>query len=389
MSRFLRVCSLFLAILTLCLLPSLALTAEGEDAVAAVAFPVAAGAAPTVGAASAALYDVVGERFLTLKQADVRRPMASTTKIMTALVAIEQLSPDEVVTVPREAVGVEGSSVYLFEGEQITVRTLLYALLLSSANDAAVALAHHTAGSQEAFAALMNERAASLGLTDTHFTNPHGLPDEEHYTTARELALITVAALKNPLFAEIVATGRYEAPQEGTGAVRLFLNHNRLLRTLPGAVGVKTGFTKKSGRCLVSAATREGLTLVAVTLNDGNDWQDHKTLLEWGFSAYRAVTLTAEPVPVPVVGGTEPSTALLPAISLTLSLPRDGRELSLTVEAPRFLFAGLAKGTRVGRLVYSLDGRVVATVPLVTEAALEQDTRRLSLWERLKRLFIK
>ena len=211
---------------------------------------------PSLSAASAILCDGVSGASLAEKNADARLPMASTTKIMTGLLAIERLSPDAEITVPPQAVGIEGSSVYLFAGERISVRTLLYALLLSSANDAAVALALTVSGSVEAFADLMNARGAELGLTNTRFLNPHGLPEDAHYTTARDLARLSCAALCNPLFAEIVATKRYTAPQEGTDGTRLFLNHNKLLRTYEGALGVKTGFTKKSGRCLVVAPRR-------------------------------------------------------------------------------------------------------------------------------------
>ena len=230
MPAFLRIIALLLG-LVLLIVPSLLAGAAQPAAAATSTLPAPKTAAPATSAASAALLDVNSGCFLVEVGGDERRPMASTTKIMTALVVLEHCALGETVTVPREAVGVEGSSIYLFEGEEITVGTLLYALLLSSANDAAVALACHTAGSVSTFADMMNERAAALGLADTHFTNPHGLFDEAHYTTAKELALITAAALQNETFAKIVATPRYSAPQNGTDATRLFLNHNRLLRT--------------------------------------------------------------------------------------------------------------------------------------------------------------
>ena len=343
-------------------------------------------APPQTGASSAALLDVTGNRFLLLQNADERRPMASTTKIMTALVVLERAGMDEIVTVPPKAVGVEGSSIYLFAGEQITVRTLLYALLLSSANDAAVALACHTAGSVAEFAAWMNARAAALGLQNTHFANPHGLHDEAHYTTARDLALLARAALQNEVFAEIVRTARYSAPQLGTGATRLFCNHNKLLRIYEGAVGIKTGYTKKSGRCLVSAAMREGLTLVAVTLNDGEDWRDHQALFDWGFSAYTAFSPKGEAVSLPVVGGTAAAVDIIPATTLTVSLPRTHGEITAVTEAPRFLFAGFAEGECVGQIVYYMDGKVLATLPLVTAEAVPRATRR-GLLARLCRIF--
>jgi len=305
MRRTLRFTALFLTILIMTLLPTAAgMTAALPSVTAALspsALPVTA--PPSTSAASAVLYDATSEQFLALSSPDVRRPMASTTKIMTALVVLEKCTLSEYVTVASEAVGVEGSSIYLFAGEQITVETLLYGLLLSSANDAAAALAIHTAGSIAAFADLMNERAAAMGLSDTHFANPHGLHDEAHYTTARELALIAAEAMKNEVFSKIVATKRYSAPQIGTDACRLFLNHNRLLRSYEDAVGVKTGYTRAGGRCLVSAARRDGLCLIAVSLNDGNDWRDHAALLDWGFAEYTAFTPVPPSLSLPVVGG--------------------------------------------------------------------------------------
>ena len=346
-------------------------------------------AAPKTSAASYALLDPVSGELIAEKDADTRRPMASTTKIMTALIVLERCDLEATVTVDQRAVGVEGSSIYLFAAEQIKVRTLLYALMLSSANDTAAALAIHTAGSIEDFAVLMNEKAAALGLKDTHFCNPHGLQDEAHYTTARELALLTAAAMENKTFAEIVATSRYSAPQMGTGASRLFLNHNKLLRTFDGAIGVKTGFTKTSGRCLVSAAGRDGLTLIAVTLNDPNDWRDHAALYEWGFSQY--VALAPDPVPftLPVVGGTSGEVTLTPRGTLRLTLPATHGEINCTVEAPRFLFGGFGENEIKGRLVYRMGDTVLGEIPLVTANAVPAAKADQTLWDRIKNLFRK
>ncbi|MBQ3483333.1 MAG: D-alanyl-D-alanine carboxypeptidase [Clostridia bacterium] len=343
-------------------------------------------AIPATSAASMVLLDASSGTLLAAHNADERRPMASTTKIMTALVVLECADLDATVTVPPEAVGVEGSSIYLFRGEQITVRTLLYALMLSSANDAAAALALHTSGSISAFADRMNQKAAALGLTNTHFCNPHGLQDAAHYTTARDLAHLAAAALANPTFAEIVSTRRYSAPQNDTDAARLFLNHNRLLRTYEGAIGVKTGFTKSSGRCLVSAAERNGLRLVAVTLHDPNDWRDHAALLDWGFSQYVSFTAAPDTISLPVVGGTVGEVTLAPASTPTLTLPAAHGAVKCTVEAPRFLFAGVAKGTVVGRAIYYLGDEVLCEIPLLTETDAPTPPAP-SLWERIKRFF--
>ena len=351
---------------------------ERPEAPLAVAVPSAV-PPPETSATGMVLYAPDADVFLAEKGADIPCPMASTTKIMTAVVVLDRCSLDETVTVPKEAVGIEGTSIYLFEGEVLTVRTLLFALLLSSANDAATALALHVAGSIPAFADLMNEKAAALGLTHTQFKNPHGLHDEAHYTTARELSLLTAHALKHPTFAEIVGTVRYTAPQSNTGATRLFLNHNRLLRTYEGAVGVKTGFTKSSGRCLVSAARRDGLLLIAVTLRDGNDWRDHTALFDWGFSSFSAFSPDETGRSLPVVGGTVDTVALTPDKPFFLLLPKDHGEVTVKTELPRFLYGGTPKGTPVGRMLYCLDGKVVGSVTLLTaeEIPPAEDTRNI------------
>lgn len=347
---------------------------------------VAQAAPPATSAASFALLDPVSGALLAEHDASTRRPMASTTKIMTALVILEHCTLDSVVTVAPEAVGTEGSSVYLYAGERITVRDLLYALLLSSANDAAVALAIHAAGSIEGFADLMNAKAAELGLSDTHFCNPHGLHHNDHYTTARDLARLTAAALQNPVFAEIVATKRYTPAVGENGAARLFLNHNRLLRTYVGCIGVKTGFTKAGGRCLVSAARKNGLTLIAVTLNDPNDWRDHTALLDWGFSQYIAFAPTPQELTLPVVSGTSNTVNLIPVGTLSLTLPAHHPKITCTVEAPRFLYGGLEKGTQCGRIVYKMGSTVLGEIPLVAASDVPREAAP-SLWARIKKLF--
>ena len=345
-------------------------------------------APPATTARAMVLLDADSGAFLCTKNADERLPMASTTKIMTALVSLEHLPLDRVITVPSAATGIEGSSIYLYAGEQITVETLLYALLLSSANDAAVALALETAGSVADFAALMNEKAAELGLTNTHFCNPNGLHENAHYTTARELGVLTAHALKNEHFAKIVATRKHVAPQNGTDATRLFLNHNRLLNGFAGAIGVKTGFTKAAGRCLVSAAEREGLTLICVTLSCPDDWRDHTALLSWGFSEYERFVATPPALSLPVVGGELAFVTLIPQESLAMTLPKDHGEITCQAELPRFLFGGFEKGKEVGSLIYRLDGTEIGRIPLVTAQGCAKE-KPLSFWARFKQIFHK
>ena len=308
------------------------------------------------------------------KNSDLRLPMASTTKIMTALVAVESMPLDTLVTVTPEAVGIEGSSVYLYAGETLTLRTLLYALLLESANDAAVAIAVAVSGSVEAFSEEMNARAQALGLSDSHFENPHGLDSEGHYTTAHDLARITAAALADETLREIVSTYRITVPQRETDGVRLFINHNRLLRTYDGCIGVKTGYTRRSGRCLVSAAERDGLLLIAVTLNASDDWNDHAALLDYGFSRYTSVPLTESgriSYTLPVLNGIIPTATVsyetedgLPPSAV---LPIDHGEIKVTVLLPRHLWGDYERGDTVGSIVFSLDGDLFLELPLTLD----------------------
>ncbi len=236
-----------------------------------------------VSSKAAVLINASDNSTLFEKNADMRLPMASTTKIMTALTVLDFYTEDALMTIPDDSVGTEGTSAYLEAGEVYTLIDLLYALLLQSANDAASAIAINAAGSEDAFAHLMNRKARSLGLINTRFKNPHGLPSEGHYTTARELSIIASCALKNNVIADIVAT-KQATIKSAEGKKRTFYNHNKLLTYYQGANGVKTGYTKESGRCLVSSAERGGIKLVAVTLNSHNDWREHEAMLNYGFN---------------------------------------------------------------------------------------------------------
>ena len=207
-------------------------------------------------------------------------PMASTTKIMTALIIIEDCDPNEVITVPDEAVGVEGSSIYLRRGEKISVKDLLYGLMLRSGNDSATALAIHHSGGIAEFAEVMNERAARAGAVQTHFSNPSGLPADDHYTTARDLCIIACEAMKNARFKEIVSSRSY------AGEYRSFVNKNKMLSLMEGANGIKTGYTMRAGRCLVSSAERDGMDVVCVVLNCPDMYERSQKLIESAFAGY-------------------------------------------------------------------------------------------------------
>lgn len=232
--------------------------------------------AVSTSASSAILMDVDSGRVLYEQNADAKMLIASTTKILTALVAIREGDLNDVVTVSREAAYTEGSSMYLKVGEKLTLETLLYGLLLCSGNDAALALTE-CAGGLTPFVAMMNEKAAALGMAHTSFANPNGLDADGHYSTARDMAVLAAAAVENPTFRRICSSRSVTIGQ------RTMENHNRLLRQVEGCVGLKTGYTRAAGRTLVSCTERDGCRLVAVTLQDGNDWADHAALYDYGF----------------------------------------------------------------------------------------------------------
>lgn len=251
----------------------------------------AAVAPPVIAARSAILMDPDTLQVLYEKNADEPRPNASTTKILTAIIALENCSLSDQVLISKRAATTPEQSIWLQEGETLTVEQLLYAVLLRSANDASVALAEHVAGSVEAFAELMNKRAAEMGATGSNFVTPSGLHDQNHYTTARDLALIASFCLENQVFRKIIVTESYELPPSpGNTWARVATNHNRLLGIYPYAIGIKTGYTVPAGMCLVGAAEKDGRNLVSVVLNGGEGYfQDSATLLGYGFESFTEV----------------------------------------------------------------------------------------------------
>lgn len=351
---------------------------------------------PSISAQSAVLLEVESGEIAFSKQADFPLPMASTTKIMTGLVALELAPCDTVITVSPEAVGAEGSSIYLSAGEKLTLEHLLYALLLESANDAALAIAIGLCGSVDAFAEKMNQKATELGLSSTHFVNPHGLDATEHYTTAYELARITQSALQNPKFSEIVSTRKTTIPHTDGSNSRLLVNHNKLLRLYDGCIGVKTGFTKKSGRCLVSAAQKDGVTLIAVTLNAPDDWNDHKHMLDYGFTRFSSVTLSKEDeflTPLPLVGGTEDYVMVGTDAAYKKTLPADHAPIRHTVELPRFAYAGVQANDVLGQVRFFCDTdqngteEEIAVIPLYAKYSVGRYAPKQSIWNRILDFF--
>ena len=345
--------------------------------VAAVLFiePVSA-----VSAEKAIVLDAVTGRVLYEKNADDRSLIASTTKIMTALIICQQCNVLDRVKIPAEAVGVEGSSMYLTEGEVLTVQELLYGLMLRSGNDAAVALAIYCGGTVEGFVGMMNDKAHVLGLSGTHFENPNGLDSPDHHSTPRALAVLTAYAMENPIFAKTVSTKTVNA---GTRSMR---NHNKLLWQVEGADGVKTGFTKAAGRILVSSAVREGRRLIAVTINAPDDWNDHKTLLEEGFSRYSVKkVLDAGTVlgTVEVLGGQGRTVELVADGDFSYALA-EGEKPEIILAGPGFVYAPVAKGQDAGVAHICLGGKSIGKVPLIYGDTVEKDPEpERPWWQRL------
>ena len=322
---------------------------------------------PDVSALSAVLIDAQSGEVLYGKNETKRMQMASLTKIMTAIVVIEECDLLSEIAVPREAVGTEGSSAYLSEGEVFTVEELLYALLLQSANDAAVALAIYCGGSAPRFVMKMNEKATALGLDNTHFANPHGLPEKEHFSTALDMARLLSYCMKDADFARICGTKDYIIRYGEKRKARRFTNHNRLLFENIGVIGGKTGYTKSGGRCLCTFAEQNGVKLCAVTLNAPDDWADHRSLYGCGFGLYSPVTLNSAGVyELHIVGGiTDTVTATV--YEDTVLYLKDDSKVTKAVYMRRFEYAPVYEGERIGTVVFYCRGSIVYTVPLYAD----------------------
>ncbi|MBR5514946.1 MAG: D-alanyl-D-alanine carboxypeptidase [Clostridia bacterium] len=320
---------------------------------------------------------------------DMRLPMASTTKIMTAIVVLEKAKDIEALyKIPGEACGIEGSSAYLRLGESLSIKELLYALMLSSANDAAVALAICISNSVEDFAGLMNKKAAQLGLKNTHFTNPNGLDNDEHYTTANDLALIMAYAMKNPIFCEITATKTYKCTSKGNEE-RYFSNHNKLLDIYKGCVGGKTGFTKRSGRCLVSCAQKNGVELVCVTLNAPDDWNDHCALFDYGFGCFQRITLVSKGqycYTLPVINGEKENVLAYAMPCEVIINTKSKKAVKAVCELKHFYFADIEKGELLGRILFLQDGKVIAESDVIASSSVKSIEYK-NLFQRLISLF--
>ena len=325
--------------------------------------------AEALSAQRAILIDAATGRVLYEKQADEQGLIASTTKIMTALVVCEQCNVLDRVKIPKEAVGIEGSSMYLQEGEVLTVQELLYGLMLRSGNDAATALAIYCGGTVEGFVQLMNDKAHRLGLGNTHFANPHGLDAPGHYSTARDMATLAAYAMENPIFAQTVSTKSIKIGN------RVLQNHNKLLWQVEGTDGVKTGFTKASGRILVSSATRMGRRLIAVTMNAPSDWADHKQLLEMGFSNYHIQPILEKGQclgRVEIIGGEEGTVSLLAGEDFSYALTSE-EVPEIVIPGTGFVYAPVALGQEAGFAYVCIDDKTVGKIPLTFGQTVERE----------------
>ncbi len=336
--------------------------------------------AEAVSARRAYVLDAVSGRELFVRNPDERSLIASTTKIMTALIVCEQCNVLDRMRIPKEAVGIEGSSMYLKEGEVLTLQELLYGLMLSSGNDAAVALAIYCGGTVEGFAELMNDKARNLGLTGTHFENPNGLDSPGHYSTARDLAKLAAYAMKNPIFYKTVSAKSVRIGE------RCLTNHNKLLWKLEGADGVKTGFTKAAGRILVSSATRQGRRIIGVTIDAPDDWNDHCQLLNEGFARYqdRQIVQAGQRVSVlEVLGGDARRIEVLAAEDFSYALAAEECP-QLVLPGPGFVYAPAVEGAEAGFAYVLINGTVIGKVPVVYGATVEQEAeKQKGFWQKL------
>lgn len=335
---------------------------------------------PAISAQAAILMEADSGRVLYEKDAHSRRLIASTTKLMTALVALESTPHlDKVITVKPEYQA-EGSSMYLKVGEELTLEELLYGLLLSSGNDAALAIAGGCAGKVETFVGWMNEWAAELGMKDSHFANPNGLDDTEHYSTAYDMALLARAALKNETLRQMVAT------RSITVAGRSLINHNKLLWQYEGCMGMKTGYTEAAGRTLVTCAKRDGQTLICVTLKDRNDWEDHAALFDYGFQNWRVHPLARAGKTfrsLPVTGSLLPRAEVETAVDVRYPLGAAER-VRAKITLPKSVKAPVKKGAIAGKLTFFVGEDVIGETYLLYGADIPADAARPTLFQRMK-----
>ncbi len=314
-----------------------------------------------------------------------RLSMASTTKIMTAVLLAELNTPEKEIVTTKEMVTVEGSSMGLLPGDMVSYYELLVGMLLPSGNDAANCTAIAVAGSIEKFAELMNQKAKEIGMDNTHFVTPSGLDDPEHYSTAYDMALLTMYALDFPVIRDIVSKSSITVTFGNPPYQRTLYNHNKLLNSYDYCIGVKTGFTKKSGRCLVSAAEKEGVRVIAVTLNAPDDWNDHKYLLDYGLGYLKTkdITYSLPESTIPVVGGCDDSVTVSTERFLCGCTDNSAKQISAKYQILPFLYAPVKLGQTVGRVDYMYKGRIIHSSDIITVGSVEQSVFKPTFKQRL------
>ena len=335
----------------------------------------AASTPPNIAAKSAIVIDAATGKVLYSKNAEELRYPASTTKIMSLIVALEHGNLDDLVTASKNAASTEGSSLWLTEGESLKMRDLLYGIMLISGNDATVAVAEHISGSVEKFAQLMTEKAQAIGAKDTHFTNSSGLPDPKHYTTAHDLARITAYGYKNLLFTEIVSTKHKVIPWSGKDFGRDLYNENRMLWLYEGGNGVKTGYTDAAGRCLVSGASRNGIQLVTVVLDSDTMWDDSIALLDFGFTQVKSETVFSQDdilKTLRVGNGKAEMIKLIASTKLVIPVSNDKEEFRTVIDAPNKVEAPIVKGQKLGVARIFYQNTEIATVDLLADENVER-----------------
>ena len=331
------------------------------------------GEKPSISAQSALLLDKESGRVLLEYNPHIKLPMASTTKIMTALIALENGSLEDNVKIGENAVGVEGSSIYLYEDENISLEDLLYGLILRSGNDSAVAIAEYIAGDLENFSSMMNNKAKKIGANNSNFTNPHGLPDESHYTTAYDLALITKNAMEVEEFRNISKAKTWKSKRDKNN---LFYNKNKTLWEYDGGDGVKTGYTIRAGRCLVTSATRNGTQLISVVLNDRNWFEDCYALMDYGFENYKSYVILDKGQyfgKIPVLEGNKNYISVISENSFFYPLKEEELEkIKIHIEVPESIKAPIEKRSTVGKVNVFFDGKLIHEENLIAKESINK-----------------
>ncbi|MBR2315467.1 MAG: D-alanyl-D-alanine carboxypeptidase [Clostridia bacterium] len=340
-----------------------------------------------ISAASAIVFVADSGEILYEKDAYKRRSMASTTKIMTAIIALESGKLDDVVTVSDKMIRVEGTSMGLHKGNRLTLMNLVSGMMLLSGNDAANAIAVYLSGSEEAFALMMNEKAISLGMRDTNFVTASGLDDDEHYTSAYDMALLTSYAMRNPDFRKLVSLTRGEVEYISPDVTHTYYNHNRFLSMYDGACGVKTGFTKKSGRCLVTAVEKNGNLVIAVTLNAGDDWNDHKKLYDYCFSQGKFSQIPDTFDTLIRVTGSNKTAITASAEHVPEIFTSEFIGVHTKIYTEKFLYAPVKKGEQVGFVRFYVDGVCVRETALIANESADLIEQNKTEKNRIKEFF--